>query len=370
MANKVQDRSNKAKPTFLNRSAVMMIGIMAVIMLICATLSALCPIINPAQFVWIAFFGLSFWFILFANMLILILLLLLKAKKMLIVPIIAIILSVPGFLKSFSFGKSDDSYAKVKLMTFNACNLSDVKDVSKKQNDVLKSFYDFINYHNPDVLCLQEGGSLSGNQIKNFIAKSNFNHYSVNRKNVIFSKYPLEDVHSFNNDKFKGFADLQKVIIDKDTFFYLINCHFNSFQITKDEIEYINDAKKIIKDSEVYGKSVVTKLFKGFKNRSESTKMLIKSLPDKESPLIICGDFNDTPLSYTYNEMKKYGLNDAFLTNSFGIGKTYSGALPLLRIDYIWYNDLIQAVDYKRIKQTNSDHYPVMMSFNILKNEF
>ena len=58
-------------------------------------------------------------------------------------------------------------------------------------------------------------------------------------------------------------------------------------------------------------------------------------------------------------------MKDAFITASRGIGKTYCGPLPLLRIDYFWYNDYIEVVDYKRIKQTTSDHYPLIMTFNI-----
>ena len=63
--------------------------------------------------------------------------------------------------------------------------------------------------------------------------------------------------------------------------------------------------------------------------------------------------------------MANAGLNDAFITASKGIGKTYCGSLPLLRIDYFWYNDQIDIIDYNRIKQTTSDHYPLIISFNI-----
>ena len=113
---------------------------------------------------------------------------------------------------------------------------------------------------------------------------------------------------------------------------------------SKEEIEYINDTKNIVKDSETYGKSVLYKLRKGFERRTKSTDLLLRNLPEKTQPLIICGDFNDTPLSYTYNKMSEAGLYDAFITSSKGIGKTYCGSLPLLRIDYFWYNDEIEIV--------------------------
>ena len=110
---------------------------------------------------------------------------------------------------------------------------------------------------------------------------------------------------------------------------------------------------------------MIHKLKSGFERRTQSTDLLLENLPDDTLPLIICGDFNDTPLSYTYSQMSKAGMKDAFITASRGIGKTYCGPLPLLRIDYFWYNDYIEVVDYKRIKQTTSDHYPLIMTFNI-----
>ena len=106
---------------------------------------------------------------------------------------------------------------------------------------------------------------------------------------------------------------------------------------------------------------------KGFKIRPKNIDVLLKRIPKDGNPIVICGDFNDTPLSYTYSQMKNADLKDAFLTASRGIGKTYCGSLPLLRIDYFWYNDYIKVVDYNRIKQTTSDHYPLTMTFNINK---
>ena len=78
----------------------------------------------------------------------------------------------------------------------------------------------------------------------------------------------------------------------------------------------------------------------------------------------IFNGINDCADSFN-NQIKNAGLKDAFLTTSSGIGKTYCGALPLLRIDYFWYNDHIDAIDYNIIKQTTSDHYPLLMSFKI-----
>lgn len=367
MGKKTTDKKDKV--SFLNKTLRLFVSAFGMVALVAAFICALSPYINPSKFVVPAMFGLAFWFIFISNILTLIALLVLKAKKLLLIPLLGIILLIPGLIKSFAFEKSEEGYAEVKVMTFNACNFRDVINNQKKQQEVLNYFYTFLKEHDPDVLCLQEGGGWHKTRIDEFLKNTSFKYHSVNGGNAYFSKFPLKDVTSYNDENFTGFADLQKVMLDDDSYFYLVNCHFNSFQITKEEISYINDARNIIKESETHGKSVIVKLFKGFKERSESTELLLEKLPEGDYPLIICGDFNDTPLSYTYNKMAKYGLHDAFLRNSFGIGKTYSGSLPLLRIDYFWYNDLIQAVEYKRLGRISSDHFPLMLTFNILTED-
>ncbi len=362
-------KEKKRRNTFFQGFGKLIIGICGIAALISAFLCAICPLINPSSFVWTAFFGLAFWMIFFANVIILLILIFLKSRRTLLIPILALILSIPGLAKSYSLGEKNEDTASIKVMTYNIGVFRDYKVNSRTVTDVKKSLAKLVKEQNPDILCLQESGKWPQNRASEFSKMIGYKYYSVNpvNGNSFFSKFPLEDVKGFNNETISKYADIKKVKIDKDESFYLVNCHFNSFGISNEEIEYINDAKNIVKDKEIYGKSVITKLTRGFKLRTKSTQVLIDKLPDDDTPLVICGDFNDTPLSYTYNQMSKAGLKDAFLTVSKGIGKTYCGRLPLLRIDYFWYNDNIEIVDYNRIKQTTSDHYPLLMSFNIKK---
>lgn len=362
-----KEMETKRRNTFFQGFSKLLTGICGIIALLSAFLCALCPFINPSTFVWTAFFGLGFWIIFFANIIILIVLIILKSRRTLLIPIVALIFSIPGFIKSYSFGKSNDTDAQIKVMTYNVGVFRNYKDKSSTVTEVKKSLVNFIKKHNPDVICLQESGKWPKNTAQAFSKEIGYKYYSYNTKNgnSYFSKYKIEAVDIFKDENINRFADIKKININKNESFYLVNCHFNSFGISKEEIEYINDTKNIVKDSDTYGKSVIYKLKRGFERRTQSTDLLLNNLPEETLPLIICGDFNDTPLSYTYSQMSSKGLKDAFITNSRGIGKTYCGALPLLRIDYFWYNDYIEVVDYKRIKQTTSDHYPLIMSFNM-----
>lgn len=357
----------KKRNTFITGFSKLIIGICSIALLPSAALCALSPYINPSTFVWTAFFGLGFWVVFIANIMILILLISLKARRTLIVPILTLLISIPGFIKSFSFGETEDDEAQIKLMTYNIGVFRDYKHKSRTVDEVKQSLLKLIKENNPDIICLQESGKWPDNKAKVFSQEIGYKYYSFNPSNgnSFFSKYPIENPEEYNNGSIDKFIDIKKIKICNEKSFYLINCHFNSFGISSQEIEYINDTKNIVKESDVHGKSLISKLSKGFKLRTNSTQQLLNNLPESDIPFVICGDFNDTPLSYTYNQMSSTGLHDAFITNSHGIGKTYCGPLPLLRIDYFWYNDMIDVVDYKRIKQTTSDHFPLIMTFNI-----
>ena len=364
-----KEKGQKRRNSFLQGLGKSIIGICGIVALLSAFLCSVCPLINPSVFVWTAFFGLAFWMIFFANVIILIILIFLKSRRILLIPIVALLFSIPGIIKSYSFGENKGKDAQIKVMTYNVGVFRDYKVKERSVSDVKKSLAKLVKEQNPDVLCLQESGKWPNNTLQAFSQMIGYKYYTANSKNgnSYFSKYPITNVDIFKDDNVKKFADIKKIKINKDDSFYLVNCHFNSFGISSQEIEYINDTKNIVKDSETYGKSVVRKLAKGFKIRPQNIDVLLKKLPKDGTPVVICGDFNDTPMSYTYNQMLNAGLKDAFITASRGIGKTYCGALPLLRIDYFWYNDYIEVFDYNRIKQTSSDHYPLVMTFNINK---
>lgn len=364
-----ENKDKKRRNTFLQGLGKSIIGICGIVALVSSFLCSVCPLINPSVFVWTAFFGLAFWMIFFANIIILIILIFLKSRRTLIIPIVALLFSIPGIIKSYSFGEKKDSDAQIKVMTYNVGVFRDYKAKDRSVSDVKKSLAKLVKEENPDVLCLQESGKWPKNTLYNFSQMIGYKYYSANitNGNSYFSKYPIDNVDTFKDDNVKKFVDIKKIKINDNDSFYLVNCHFNSFGISSQEIEYINDTKNIVKDSETYGKSVARKLARGFKIRPKNVGVMLKMLPKDGTPVVICGDFNDTPMSYTYNQMKNAGLKDAFITSSKGIGKTYCGSLPLLRIDYFWYNDHIKVVDYNRIKQTSSDHYPLTMTFNINK---
>ena len=71
------------------------------------------------------------------------------------------------------------------------------------------------------------------------------------------------------------------------------------------------------------------------------------------------GDLNDTPFSYTYQQLGNL-LNDQFKAKGLGVGITYAGKLPGLKIDYIFADDNFNALSHQIIRTKISDHFPVI----------
>ena len=72
-------------------------------------------------------------------------------------------------------------------------------------------------------------------------------------------------------------------------------------------------------------------------------------------PVIVCGDFNDTPLSYVYNQFNT-NLVDAYRETATGIGVTYAGRVPAGRIDYNLHSGDLGANDFGIQSVPFSDH--------------
>ena len=82
--------------------------------------------------------------------------------------------------------------------------------------------------------------------------------------------------------------------------------------------------------------------------------------------VIVCGDFNDTPMSYTYRRLRG-DLTDAFARKGRGMIYTYRGFLGVFRIDYLFHSDDFETVDYDSEQPLWSDHNPVIVDLKLCR---
>ena len=201
--------------TFLQGFGKATIGICGIVALLSSFLCSVCPLINPSTFVWTAFFGLAFWMIFFANILILIILIFLKSRRTLLIPIVALLFSIPGIIKSYSFGESKDDIGSITVMTYNVGVFRDYKVKERSVADVKKSLVKLVKEQNPDVLCLQESGKWQNNKAIEFSKNIGYKYHSVNGTsgNSYFSKYPIENVNTFKDERLSKYIDIKKYVV-------------------------------------------------------------------------------------------------------------------------------------------------------------
>ena len=359
---------------FIGKTIVFLLAVLAGMGLVAMALSVACPYVNPKRFVWLAFFGLAFWEIFLFNVLIFILLLLMWSRKVWIA-VLALVISIPGLNKSFSIGSKVEQEGGFKVMSYNVHMFQPLDEASTKE-DVGNKIINIVREQSPDVLCCQEFAAFKSRVgrpqcIEDFAKDADFSYIYYNRKsnyggNVIFSKWPITKV---SEESGFGQENTYGVMVSVDAgergFFYLADIHLLSYMITDDEIGALTHSSDSHNSLDTIGMSVARKLKYAYQKRADEIVTVLEGMPPINGPVIVCGDFNETPMSYVYRQMQKAGFTDTFTKVGRGIKPTYAGRLPLLRIDYAWANDKVQPLRFERKHVNASDHYPIIMEFAI-----
>ncbi len=336
-------------------------------------LSYLAPTCDPEKLWLISFFGLSYPFILLANILITLFWLFRKRWNALL-PIACIALGWGIFNKNFGLHKSNgvllikDANA-IRIMTYNVHNFKRYganNDISTK-HEILS----IIKEQKPDIIGLQEFYTRPNGQydMKDSLTKIiGHQHYFFvpiifnERESIgiaIFSKYQIIG-KGFITIADKGsensciFIDVKK----GKKIFRIYNVHLQSIGFEGPDYKYIKDISNQLTTNISPAKRMGVKLKSAFIKRSRQVKLIKEHAKNCPYPYIISGDFNDTPTSFAVNEMGK-GLKNAFEQKGIGLGKTYNGSFPNYQIDYILTSPEFNILNYQIIEKKLSDHYPI-----------
>lgn len=264
----------------------------------------------------------------------------------------------------------------LKIISYNVGGFGFTRDYKKNAGELIR----YVDSTFPDIICLQEA-SLSSRR-NQFTEDSLFNllkkypykasYYSRIRENsrhgnFIFSKYPILRKGEYNIGEGRTekalFADIN---IDGKTI-RVVTVHLNSFQLTPisntlyDELS-VKDQAQLASTM----KHIVKSIGKGAHYRGEQVQKLKEYLDECPFPLILTGDFNDTPGTFSYKKLSK-GMEDSFVKNGSGLGATYNGNYPSFRIDYILYSSCLSSYGYQRHKVDFSDHYPISAYIDLSK---
>lgn len=333
--------------------------------------------ISPLTIPILAIAGLAYPYILLINLLFVLVWIFVKIKFA-IFPLLFILLgwNHMGRLIQLSGNELPEQNSRqIKLVVYNLqnflkLNTSSTKYVTDFANE--SKILDFLKNENADIVCLQE--MLNDRQDKEEFVKRmaellqcpyyHFeNYYSKNPEKVdaiaTFSIYPIvsEGHLTYEEKTICIFTDLK---LQNDTV-RVYNLHLASIRFRKEDYQFwseIGQGSEQEKLTEGTSK-ILQKMNIAFKKRAGQVKVLEQHFLQCPYPIILCGDFNDTPSSYAYNRLSK-GKVDAFVESGSGLGSTYAGDFfPSFRIDFILYSPVFQSAGFQRHKVPFSDHYPI-----------
>ena len=355
-------------------------------------LACLAAYLNAATYWYIALLGVGFIFLTVALIGFFIFWLLFRSKWAFL-PLAALVIGWSQIQPLFALNIfADFEHAKeagsFRLLTWNVSRWDEMNKIWKGGKTNRLDMFRFIKEQNADILCIQE--FFESRNPKQFdlnipyITKElNYPYYYFASDHVtwngvyehgvaIFSRYPIVDTFRLRYpgpDSLRGSESLIRATINiNGKKINVFTTHLQSFLFSGKEYRGLKTIKEAEdKDSVLEAsKSIISKFRRSYSMRSEQASIVRKLLDNSQYPEIVCGDFNDVPNSYTYFTIKG-NRQDAFVRQSFGLGRTFVFISPTLRIDYILADKAFDVLQYKKTKLPYSDHFPVMADFAFAK---
>lgn len=354
---------------FLHKSLVIFSLIFSGSLLI----SYLAAHINPDNFWLPAFWGLAYPYLLASNILFVIYWML-RRKWSFLIPLIAIVIGYQSFTDFIQIRITKDVAKKENSFQVLSYNIRSF-DIYKWTNDpkTPKNILQFAKNSQSEIVCFQEFRTTSKGLLSMYNIKKNLSTKHVIRSKegsgvAIFSKYPI--VHkgeiSFEKENL-GSAIFADIKIGKQIL-RVYNLHLESNRFARKNYQFINKKEYKGDEQELDElKDISFRLRHAFIRRAKQAQIIRAHIDKSPYPTLICGDFNDTPQSFTYHTLRD-DFKDCFKEKGSGISTTYSGDFPSFRIDFLLHSNKLICNKYQRIKKNYSDHFPILSELSFSEN--
>jgi len=338
---------------------------MNVLLIFITLLAYLSPFISPSIFWPLSFFGLFFPGLLLMNLLFVIGWLL--GKKRYFIFSLLILIMGWGYIRSFvgiGWGERPQTTENsIKLTTFNAHSIVPKKEINLERKKAYESFASLIAGENSQVFCFQEVPNLkwSVEKCRTLEEDPIDPAYKVLQSKGslgILTRLPVLETQSrYFNSSTNGYqwADLRW---NDRQIIRVFNLHLESNGITGMTERVKKHGNFQDKKTWESIKGIMRRYKRASQKRAEQVEEIAGAIRQSPHPVIICGDFNDVPVSYTYRILSS-GLQDTFKAKGRGFATTYTGPLPALRIDYIFVAPHFKISSFYSGQRNFSDHKPV-----------
>lgn len=329
--------------------------------------------VSPMHTNFFSYVGLAFGFILFANVFYLLFWAFFGKWKLALVSFTALLICYKPILVFFPVHFSPEKTPEgcIKILTYNVQGLGNEYLRGAEEHPIL----DYIVKTDADIVCLQEymvsktGKSMitqrDVDRILNKYPYRSVTGLEASGKYHIFglacfSKFPIENTQEIVfESSYNGAATYTIGIHGKKV--TVVNVHLESNRISAEDKRLYSDFlqnRDSIKFDDITS-NIRKRLGRAYQQRAAQVEKVKRHAAKLHNDAtILCGDFNDTPISFAYGKMKK-GLLDAYAETGNGPGITYDQDFFLFRIDYVMHSENLKAYGTKVGGVKYSDHYPL-----------
>ena len=312
--------------------------------------------------IWLSFLTLGVWGILALNALQMIVQLFTRHRRKVWLPLLAILLHTDYLLAVWqpSFPGRNTLPEGAQLLTVVTYNTS---HFFYGQRFLLPEAAASIGQDRPDILCMQEapdGVYYQPDSIRMAFLDLPYQvtaHRTDHLPLAIYSRYPLVPVDTIYFRNSYNAVLIADVVLP-DARIRVINNHLQTTSV--------NVHRGLVQESSkpwsVRIKAAGRLLFdmkENFRKRAVQADYIAEQIRRSPYPVVVCGDFNDTPASYTYHRMKG-ALTDGFRDAGKGYQYTFRQLKRIWRIDYIFYSDELKGISYDSPDTPYSDHKMVV----------
>ncbi|MCF8331334.1 MAG: endonuclease/exonuclease/phosphatase family protein [Bacteroidales bacterium] len=373
----------KRKLSFINR-LIFLLNLIAFIALLASYTASW---ISPEAFWPLAFFGLVYPLLFFINLLF-VGYWLIFSKRHMLYSLTAIVIGIGliGRFSQISDKKSDNELKDYhKIMTYNVHSYARQDWRSQTKVKTQDQFVNFFKSENPDIICLQEHLAYGPDErklrkkiinktgLEHYYLKKYYNTFDESQCIGLFSRFPIIR-YGFEQMNWHGrertYFIYSDIVFPEDTV-RVYSVHLQSNYLTKEHVLFTEspdfnnmEYNRKIKNNSI---SLIRKLKNAYEGRSYQSKILRKHIQDSPHPVVVCGDFNETPTGFAYGQVNKE-LEDAYRESGSGKSKTYEGKFPASRIDYIFHDKVLESANTHAALKRYSDHYPVITNIKIRNN--
>lgn len=332
-------------------------------------LSAASVYVSPAWFRWASILGLVFPIAL-GGVVAMLIILLLFAWQRAWIPVLGMALSwgsIYTYLPLNIGRKAPDGLLKV--MTYNVMYLGGDADNRKE-------LLHYLAFSGCDIICMQEvmvnHKTFDTEVAPALKARTPYCRLAPKGKDylAIASRYPILSDSLICSNKSNATVAFDLRMPGGDTL-TVINCHLISNHLSPKERdgyrEMVTHHHTDTEDNLSVSRILLSKISAAAKLRAsqaDSVATFVEALQQRGRRIIVCGDFNDTPISYAYHHIASTGLRDAFRATGGGIGRSFNRDAMPIRIDHIMASPGLKPYD-AHIDTTPlwSDHYPMVVYY-------